>query len=265
MADFTLQNRNAVVTGGGTGIGRGIALELAAAGARVAVTGRRENLLAETVAAVEAAGGEAFAQVMDVTDPADVATGMGAIAERFGGRIDLLVNNAGIGGPNACSDTSADDGTERFDAIVRTNLHGTFYGCREALKAMPDGGRIVNISSVLGQFGVPGYTAYCGSKHAVIGLTKALALEVAPRKITVNAICPGWVETQMARDGMAAMGDALGISYEEARAQALGAVPLQRIIEPAEIGAMVVFLASPAAGGITSQAYSVCGGQVQNG
>ncbi len=261
MANFRLDGKHCLITGGGTGIGRGIALECAAAGAIVAVTGRREDPLRETVALVEAAGGKAFAERMDVADPADVARATASIAARFDGRIDCLVNNAGIGGPNACST----DGEDRWASILSTNLDGTFYCCREALKAMPDHGRIVNISSVLGQFGVPGYTAYCASKHGVIGLTKALALEVAPRRITVNAICPGWVETEMARDGMRAMGEGLGVSYEDARQQALGMVPLQRILEPAEIGAMVVYLASEAAGGITAQAYSICGGQVQNG
>ena len=196
---------------------------------------------------------------MDVTDSAAVDKRMAEFAECLDGKIDVLVNNAGIGGPNACSG----DGPDRWDAIVRTNLDGTFFCSRAALRHMPDGGRVINISSVLGRFGVPGYTAYCSSKHALVGFTKALALEVASRKITVNAICPGWVETEMARDGMRLIATETGTSYEEARGGALGQVPLGRILQPAEIGGLVVYLASDAAGGLTAQSLSICGGQVQ--
>lgn len=254
MSD-TLKNKNAVVTGGGTGIGRAIAQDLAAAGAVVAVVGRRRELLEETAALIEGAGGTCRVQAMDVRDPAAVVAGIDQIAEGLGA-VDVLVNNAGVGGPNSC----ADDGPDRWDEIVRTNLDGIFFCAREALRHMPDGGRIVNISSVLGRFGVPGYTAYCTSKHGVIGFTKALALEVAARQITVNAICPGWVETEMAREGMNLMANGLGITYEQAREQALSAVPIQRIIEPEEVGALVVYMASAAAGGMTAQAVSLCGG-----
>ncbi|MHC5064762.1 MAG: SDR family NAD(P)-dependent oxidoreductase, partial [Planctomycetota bacterium] len=202
-----MSGKVAVVTGGGTGIGRGIALELSRAGAKVTVLGRRESPLQETVDQIAAAGGEACLQVLDVCDAESVAAVFKKIGEDRG-RIDLLVNNAGIGGPNACGI----DGPDRWDPILRTNLDGIYYCSREALRCMPEAGRIINISSVLGQFGVPGYTAYCTSKHGVIGFTKALALEVAARKITVNAICPGWVETQMARDGMESMAEGMGIS-----------------------------------------------------
>ena len=259
---FTLEGKRCVVTGGGTGIGRGIARRLVEAGARVAVCGRRAEMLDKTLEELAAMGGtgpEAIRETVDVTDAAEVATCMSSFAERLGGGIDILVNNAGIGGPNACSG----DGPDRWDEILRTNVDGTFYCSREALRTMPDGGRVINISSVLGRFGVPGYTAYCTSKHAVIGFTKALALEVAPRRITVNAICPGWVETEMARDGMRLIAKQTGTTYEQAREQALGMVPIGRILEPAEIGGMVVYLASEEASGMTSQALSICGGQVQ--
>ena len=113
---------------------------------------------------------------------------------------------------------------------------------------------------MLGRFGVPGYTAYCASKHGVIGFTKALALEVAARKITVNAICPGWVETEMARDGMKLLGEALGVDYDAARKEALAQVPIGRILEPEEVGDLVVYMASEAAAGMTAQAVSICGG-----
>lgn len=246
-----------LVTGGGTGIGAGIAERLAAAGHRVAVLGRRQQPLDETVARLGAQGYEAVAFAGDVTDERGIGAAVERVAAELGG-LDALVNNAGVGGPNAC----AEPGPERWDAIVRTNLDGVFFTTRAALHHIGGGGRVVNISSVLGRFGVPGYTAYCASKHGVIGLTKALALEVAPRGITVNAICPGWVETEMARDGMRLMAEGMSVTYDEARRAALAAVPLGRILEPAEIGEHVVWLCSTAAAGVTGQALSHCGGQV---
>jgi ketoreductase len=220
------------------------------------VTGRREEKLKETVAEVRENGGEAGFEVMDVTEARSVASAFEGILGTMGG-VDVLVNNAGAGGPNAC----AIDGPDRWDEVIRTNLDGVYFCTREAAPRLPEGGRVINISSVLGRFGVPGYTAYCASKHGVIGFTKALALELAPRKITANAICPGWVETDMAVAGMKRMAAAMGTSYEEARRQALSEVPLGRILEPEEIGDLVVYLSSPAAAGMTGQAISLCGGQ----
>lgn len=258
---FDLKDKHAIVTGGGSGIGRGIALALAKAGATVAVTGRREDPLRETVALIHAAGGAAQWRCMDVADARSVLDGIEELSSRLGRRIDVLVNNAGVGGPNPCSQ----DGADRWHEVMRTNLDGPFYCAREALRFMPDGGRVINIASVLGKFGVPGYTAYCASKHGVIGFTKALALEVAPRRITVNAICPGWVDTDMAKSGMELIAQGSGTSFEEARRAALSLVPLGRILVPDEIGAMAAYLASDAAGGVTSQAFSICGGAVQSG
>jgi NAD(P)-dependent dehydrogenase (short-subunit alcohol dehydrogenase family) len=126
------------------------------------------------------------------------------------------------------------------------------------------GGRIVNVSSVLGRFGVPGYTAYCASKHAVIGFTRALSLELVGRGITVNAICPGWVDTEMAAQGMQLGANAMGITFEEFREKAIGRVPLGRIIQPEEVASLVKFLASPQASAITGQTYNICGGQTMD-
>lgn len=261
MTSFDLTDKRCVVTGGGSGIGRATAISLAKAGADIAVTGRRVELLHETVKACEAEGRRAVAFGCDVRDAGAVRTAFEDIAAAMNGGIDVLVNNAGAGGPNACSE----DGEDRWDEVVRTNLDGVFFCSREALRRMPDGGRIINISSVLGQFGVPGYTAYCASKHGVIGFTKALALEVAARQITVNAICPGWVDTAMAEAGMKDMAKGMGVSFEEARSVAMDGVPLGRILRPDEIGSLVVYLASAEAGGMTAQAVSLCGGQVMNG
>jgi 3-hydroxybutyrate dehydrogenase len=129
---------------------------------------------------------------------------------------------------------------------------------------LSDGGRVINISSVLGRFGVPGYTAYCASKHAVIGFTRALALELAGRRITVNAICPGWVETEMAKDGMASGAAAMGITVDEFKAQAMSRVPIGRMIQPDEVASLVKFLASPSTSAITGQTYNICGGQTMD-
>jgi ketoreductase len=252
-----LAGKRCLVTGGGTGIGAGIALCLARAGADVAVLGRRRPPLQQTVAAVQATGVLACAVTADVTDAAAVSRAVARAVQKLGG-LDILVNNAGVGGPNAC----AVPGPERWDTIVRTNLDGVFHTVRAALPYLPDAGRILNISSVLGRFGVPGYTAYCASKHGVIGFSKALALELAPRQITVNAICPGWVETGMARAGMELMAQGMQVDYGTARQTALAAVPLGRILEPEEIGELVVWLASEAARGMTGQAISHCGGAV---
>jgi len=252
-----LHGMRCVVTGGGSGIGAGIARVLAQQGARVALLGRRRRALDAVARPLRAAGGEALVAVADVTDRAAMRRAVARVAKAFGG-LDVLVANAGIGGPNGC----AQPGPERWREILATNLDGVFHSTLAALPHLVDGGRIVTISSVLGRFGVPGYTAYCTSKHGVIGFTKALALELAPRRITVNAICPGWVDTDMAADGMRLMADGLGVDFATARAQALAAVPLGRILQPEEIGATVAWLCSPGAGGLTGQAISHCGGQV---
>ena len=250
-----LQDKKCIVTGGGTGIGRAIAVALASRGAAVAVTGRRKEKLDETVALVGEHGGEGLAESLDVRDRTAVDRVFGALAERLGG-LDVLVNNAGLGGPNGC----VDDGPDRWDEIVRTNLDGTFFCTRAAVPHMGEGGRIVNVPSVLGRFGVPGYTAYCASKAGVIGFTRALALEVAPKGMTANAIVPGWVETQMARDGLELMAEGMGTTYEKARAEAMGAVPVGRIIEPDEIAGLVCYLVGPGTGALTGQAIALCGG-----
>jgi 3-hydroxybutyrate dehydrogenase len=255
-APFSLAGRRAIVTGGGTGIGRGIALALAGAGADVAICGRRPEPLAATAREIRAAGRRAPTRAFDVTDAAAVAGALPALARELGG-LEILVNNAGVGGPNGC----AVDGPDRWDVVLRTNLDGLFFCTRAAAPLLADGtGRVVNVSSVLGRFGVPGYTAYCASKHGVIGFTKALALELAPRRITANSICPGWVETEMAQAGLALIARQTGSDYETARAGALGQVPLQRILQPDEIGALVVYLCSDAASGMTGQAIALDGG-----
>ncbi len=195
---------------------------------------------------------------MDVRHKAAVERGLDAIASTWG-PVNILVNNAGISGLSMIGDP--DD--SKWHDIIDTNLNGMYLVTKAALKTMPDhaGGRVINISSVLGKFGVPGYTAYCTTKHGMIGFTRALALEVVGRGITVNAICPGWVDTEMATLGINETAAHLGITPEEFRAQATAAVPIKRFLDADEIAEFVGYIASDAARGITGQAMNVCGGQ----
>lgn len=251
--------RVALVTGGGRGIGRAIARALGGPDTLIAVASRTQGDVETTVSELKALGGSALGIQMDVADEQSVAVGMRTLREASA-HLDLLVNNAGVGGgePVEGSDVA------RWRRTIDVNLTGMYLVTREALPLMREGGRIVNQSSVLGRFGVPGYTAYCASKHGVIGFTRALALELAPRRITVNAVCPGWVDTEMAAEGMRQGADATGSTFEEFRERALGAVPLKRIIQPEEVAELVRFLTSPAAAAITGQTYNICGGQTMD-
>ena len=192
-----LADKVAFVTGASRGIGEAIARRLSAEGARVVLAARDVEACERHAVEMRGAGQQAMAVACDVTDPGSVSAAIGVAVARWT-HIDILVNNAGLGGRTPLDDP--DDA--RWDAILATNLTAMFRVIREASPHLSEGGRIVNLSSVLGRFGVPGFAAYCASKHGVIGLTRALALELAPRQITVNAICPGWVETEMARRGV---------------------------------------------------------------
>jgi len=204
-------------------------------------------------------GIEVVQAACDVTKLQEVEDFVDLVAREFG-TIDILVNNAG-----AIQETSlvkADDAA--WQRIVRTVLDGTYYFTSRVLRHMPDGGRIVNISGVLGKVGAPGSSAYCAAKHGVIGFAKAAALELAPRRITVNTICPGWVETELAREVMEEIAENAGMSYDAFRRDALARVPLGQMIQPEEVASLVHFLVSSAGANITGQAYNICGGQVMN-
>jgi ketoreductase len=243
-------NKVAIITGASRGIGRAIAKKLHNDGASVALCARspiqdfpRERSLAVT---------------MDVRDQKSVDAGVRSIVDRFG-KIDIVVNNAGISGVTPVDAPETKDWLD----IIQTNVVGSYYVTRAATPHIPNGGRVIMISSVLGKFGVPGYTAYCTAKTGLIGFTRALALELAPRKITVNALCPGWTDTEMARSGMRDIAKDLGISVEEFRQQAMARVPLGEMVEPEEVANLAAFLAAETGSKITGQAISICAGSTQ--
>jgi NAD(P)-dependent dehydrogenase (short-subunit alcohol dehydrogenase family) len=223
--------RVAVVTGGTRGIGAAIADRMAEEGLRVVTAARR------------AADVRHEFRVCDVTDPVSVRGLFAGLP-----RVDALVNCAGLAGANTLEDDDA-----LWHAIIATNLHGTYHCCKAALPLLPDGsGRIVNIASVLGLRGVADQTAYCAAKHGVVGFTRALALALAPRGITVNAVCPGWVDTEMARQRFAELGTTT--------AAIAASVPTGRIVTPAEVAGAVAWLVRPEAGSITGIALPIEGG-----
>jgi len=253
-----LTGKVALITGGGTGIGKAISETLVKNGARVAIASRNSSHLATAAEEAKALNHPLLTFRMDVKKKEEVQKTVAGVLEEWGS-IDILVNNAGISGLSKIDDE--DD--SRWHDILATNLTGAYLITKEVLRAMKDqsDGRIINISSVLGKFGVPGYTAYCSSKHGIIGFTKALALEVVHRGITVNAICPGWVDTEMARLGIKESADNQGITTQEFQNQAIEAVPIKRFLEVEEVAHLVAYLASHEAKGITGQSINICGGQ----
>jgi NAD(P)-dependent dehydrogenase (short-subunit alcohol dehydrogenase family) len=253
-----LSDKVAFVTGGGTGIGKAIALQMAKKGARVAIASRKRTHLDSTAAEFRARGLPVVSVQMDVRNKDEVRRAVGDVVAKWE-TIHILVNNAGTSGLSLMDEP--DDA--KWYEILDTNLNGTYLVTKEVLKHMTDhcGGRIINISSVLGKFGVQGYTAYCTSKHGMIGFTRALALEVVHRGITVNAICPGWVDTDMATKGIEESAAFQGITPEQFKQQAVAAVPIKRFLEADEVAELVCYIASDVAGGITGQAINICGGQ----
>ena len=253
-----LKQKVALVTGGATGIGRAIAKSLAQNGANVAIASRNLSHLEQTGEELKQLGLSVLPLRMDLRNKSDVRQAVATVVSRWGA-IHILVNNAGRSGLSTMNDP---DDSKWYD-IIDTNLNGLYLVTKAVLEKMPDhaGGRIINISSVLGKFGVPGYTAYCASKHGMIGFSRALALEVADRGITVNTICPGWVDTEMAALGIEESAALQGITPGEFRARATAAVPIKRFLEAEEIAGLVCYIASDAARGITGQAMNICGGQ----
>jgi NAD(P)-dependent dehydrogenase (short-subunit alcohol dehydrogenase family) len=256
-----LTGRIALVTGGGRGIGRETALALASAGADVAVAARSGNELADTVAAIRATGqrGEAF--VCDVSDRAQVEAMFAQVKSALGEPL-ILVNNAGIAGSAKLTDTT----DEMWDRMLRVNATGAFYCARAILPMMllAKWGRIISVASIAAKVGAPYIAAYAASKHALLGLTRAVAAEVATRGITVNAVCPGYVDTGMTDASTANISARTGRSEQDARKILEGFSPQARLMTTGEVAALITFLCSQAARGITGQGIVLDGGSHQS-
>ncbi|MDQ1473550.1 MAG: 3-oxoacyl-[acyl-carrier protein] reductase [Bryobacterales bacterium] len=239
-------NRTAMVTGASRGIGRACALELAKAGARVVVAARQLDKLEEVASEIRTAGGEAFVVALDLASHESIKAAISTASKEFG-RIDILVNNAGVTRDNLALRMKPDD----WNIVLQTNLSGAFFCIQQVISPMmrERWGRIVNISSVVGQAGNPGQANYVASKAGLIGLTKSLAQELASRNITVNAVAPGFIETDMT-----------GVLKDEQKARITQGIPMGRIGNPAEVAAAVRFLASEEASYITGNVIDVNGG-----
>ena len=266
-----LEGKRALVTGGGSGIGRAIALLFAEEGAKVAVNDLNSETAQKTVAEI----GAGLALPADVGDPDSVRSMFGEITSAFGG-LDILVNNAGIGettgvdrdetermfmtriseamspeGVKTHMDVTREMGDADWDMMLKVHLYGTFHCTREALKLMPDGGSIVNMSSVVGLQGTPGIPHYAAAKAGILGFTRSVAQEVGSRKVRVNAICPGYIDTPMTQ-----------VIPELLRQLVIARTPLGRMGTPEDIARTALFLASEDSSFITGQWISTNGGLV---
>jgi 3-oxoacyl-[acyl-carrier protein] reductase len=243
---FSLKDKIALITGASQGIGRDTALALAEAGAKVAVAARNEEKLASLVSEIEAVGGAALAVKMDVADAEQVKAGFKQVLEKFG-RLDILVNNAAITRDALAVRMKPED----WEVVLKTNLTGAHLCSQQALATMMRArtGRIINISSIVAQSGNAGQANYVAAKAGLIGLTKAIAIEIASRNITVNAVAPGFIETPMTE-----------VLPDKVKEELKTRIPLGRMGTPREIASAIVFLASDEAGYITGHVLNVNGG-----
>jgi 3-oxoacyl-[acyl-carrier protein] reductase len=243
---FSLKDKVALVTGASQGIGRETALALAQAGAKVVLAARSEEKLVALAGAIAAAGGEATALKLDVADAEQVKAGFKQVIEKFG-RLDILVNNAAVTRDGLAMRMKKDD----WDAVLQTNLTGAHFCIQQALATMMKAraGRIINISSVVAQSGNAGQANYVAAKAGLIGLTKAIAVEIASRGITVNAVAPGFIETPMT-----------DVLPDKVKEELKMRIPLGRMGSARDVAAAIVFLASDEAGYITGHVLNVNGG-----
>lgn len=254
-----LNNKLALVTGAGRGIGRAIALAFADAGADVAVCARTSEEIEEVAALIRERGKRAFAVTCDVSDSAQVAKMSEQVRAEFG-EIEILVNNSG----QARSQKFVGHDDDLWHRMLAVNLTGVYYVTKNFVAPMVEQkrGRIINIASIASKVGGRYIAAYTASKHGVLGLTRALALELAAQNITVNAICPGYVETPMTDENVANIVAKTKFTAAQVRGELEKMSPQGRLIAPEEVAALTVFLASDAAHGITGQAINVDGGTV---
>ena len=257
----TLSGKRAVVTGASRGIGHVIALTLARAGADVAVAARSQGELADLKAAIEREGRRGVAIPCDVTDAAQVERLARIALEQLGG-VDILVNNAGASG----SAKFVEHPDELWHRMLAINLTSAYYVSKAFAPRMVEqrSGRIIMLASIASRVGARYLAAYTAAKHGLLGLTRALAVELNPSGITVNAICPGYVETPMTEGNIANMVQRTGRTPEEIRSALERMSPQNRLILPDEVARVAVFLAQDAAGGITGQAINVDGGEVMS-
>jgi 3-oxoacyl-[acyl-carrier protein] reductase len=239
-------NRIALVTGASRGIGRACALELAKAGAKVALAARQEEKLEEVASEIRAAGGEAFVVSINLASQDSIKAGVSRVAKEFG-RIDILVNNAGMTKDGLALRMRADD----WNLVLQTNLTGAFFCIQQVISAMmrERWGRIVNISSVVGEAGNAGQANYVASKAGLIGLTKSLAQELGSRNITVNAVAPGFIDTDMT-----------AVLKNEQKVKIVESIPIGRMGTAVEVATAVRFLCGEEAGYITGNVIDVNGG-----
>lgn len=251
-----LADRHALITGGSRGIGRAIAEALCAQGAKVTILGRDGESLSETAAGL---GARADTAIADVTDPDAVRAAFARAAERSG-PITILINNAGMAQSAPLHRTDE----QMWQRVLAVNLSGTYHCIHSALPGMLSAGwgRIVNIASSAGQVGYPYVAAYCAAKHGVIGLTRALALETATKGITVNAVCPGYTDTDIVREAVANIRRKTGRTDEQALAELVRHNPQGRLVRPEEIANTVSWLCMPGSDSITGQSIAVSGGEV---
>lgn len=256
-----LVGKTSVVTGGGKGIGRAIALALAKEGCSVAVSGRTVAPLQRVATEIQKLGGESLDVPCDISDAASVAALFQKVQQHWG-KLDILVNNAGQGHSELLSRMPL----EAWNHTLTVDLTGTFLCSQEALRLMlpRKSGRIINIASVASKIGLRYGGAYSAAKHGVLGLTRAMALETATSGITVNALCPGWVETEMADSAIQTICAKTKVTPEHAREYLAAESPQKRILEPEEIAFATIWLACDESKGITGQAINICGGQVMH-
>ncbi len=251
------KGRHFAVTGASSGIGRAIAVRLGAEGANLTLIARRAELL-EAVASdvIEAGAGIVQVATADVRDQAQVDAAFDEGADALGPYVGVVAA-AGVGGPNLPGPG------DRFLEVIQTNLSGTYFSLRAAQRHLaegPDARHMIVLASVLARFGVAQHTAYCASKAGLLGLVRALALELAPQNVQVNAVCPGWVETDMAWEGIDGIAAAIGGTRERALQIAMRAVPLGRMSQPEDVAGLVAYLLSPDARGVTGQGLDINNG-----